>query len=59
MVLEDQDGFLAVTNKSPAEEIHALFGVSKKIYKQAIGALYKKRLITLEEGGTRLVRQNH
>ena len=51
--LDKQGGFMPVTDKSPPEEIHALFGVSKKAYKQAIGALYKARRITFDEGGTR------
>jgi predicted RNA-binding protein (virulence factor B family) len=51
--LDKQGGFMPVTDKTPAEEIHALFGVSKKAYKQAAGALYKARRITFEDGGTR------
>jgi predicted RNA-binding protein (virulence factor B family) len=52
--LQQQDGFIAVTDKSPAQEIADLFGISKKTYKKAIGHLYKKRLVTLEENGIRL-----
>lgn len=52
--IKAQGGFMPVTDKSPPEEIYRLFGVSKKTYKQAIGALYKKRLITFEDTGTRL-----
>ncbi len=48
-------GFIAVTDKSPAEEVSALFGVSKKNYKKAVGGLYKKGLLTIEESGIRLV----
>jgi len=53
--LEKQNGFMPVTGKSSPEEIHELFGVSKKTYKQAIGALYKKRLIEFTDDGTKLV----
>ncbi len=53
--LKAQGGFMPVTDKNPPEEIYALFGVSKKTYKKAIGALYKKRLIEFSEGGTKLV----
>ncbi|EED33733.1 nucleic acid binding protein [gamma proteobacterium NOR5-3] len=53
--LEENDGFLALTDKSPPPEIYAVFGVSKKVFKQAIGALYKQRVITLEKDGIRLV----
>lgn len=47
-------GFMAVTDKSPAEEIYAIFGTSKKNYKKAVGGLYKKGLVTIEENGIRL-----
>lgn len=53
--LKDEGGFMPVTDKNSADEIFALFGISKKTYKKAIGALYKKRLIIFEDGGTRLV----
>lgn len=53
--LADHGGFMPITDKTAPEEIHALFGVSKKAYKQAIGALYKARRITIEAGGTRML----
>jgi predicted RNA-binding protein (virulence factor B family) len=53
--LKNQGGFIAITDKSPAEEIYTLFGVSKKTYKQAIGALYKLRKIELEQNGIKLI----
>jgi predicted RNA-binding protein (virulence factor B family) len=53
--MEDQGGFMPISGKSSPEEIYTRFGVSKKTYKQAIGALYKKRLITFENNGTKLV----
>jgi predicted RNA-binding protein (virulence factor B family) len=52
--LQQQDGFMAVTDKSRPKVIADLFGVSKKEFKRAIGNLYKKRLITLEKDGIRL-----
>jgi predicted RNA-binding protein (virulence factor B family) len=54
-MLEDLGGFLAVNEKTPPEEIYRLFGVSKKKFKIAIGGLYKRRLILIEEAGLRLV----
>ncbi|MFU8780740.1 MAG: S1 RNA-binding domain-containing protein [Kiritimatiellia bacterium] len=51
--LDAQGGFMAVTDKTEPEQIYALFGISKKAFKQAIGALYKARRITFEAGGTR------
>jgi predicted RNA-binding protein (virulence factor B family) len=53
--LGNHGGSMPVTGKSSPEEIHALFGVSKKTYKQAIGALYKKRLIEFSDSETKLV----
>lgn len=54
--IKAQGGFMPITDKSPPEEIYRLFGVSKKTYKQAIGALYKKRRITFDDKGTRLAK---
>lgn len=47
--LEAGGGQLALTDKSPPDAIYATFGVSKKVFKQALGALYKQRRITLHE----------
>jgi predicted RNA-binding protein (virulence factor B family) len=52
--LRKSDGFLALTDKSPPQEIYAVFGVSKKVFKQALGALYKQRRISLDKDGIRL-----
>lgn len=53
--LEKAKGFLPLTDKSSPEEIYKIFKFSKKNFKAAIGALYKKRMITLEENGIRLL----
>ena len=53
-VLKEQGGFISVTDKSSPETINKLFGVSKKTYKKAIGAIYRKKLITIESDGIRL-----
>ncbi len=42
-------------DKSPAEEIALRFGVSKKIYKKAVGDLYRRRLITISDEGITLI----
>lgn len=54
-LLKSEGGFLALNDKTPAEEIYQIFGVSKKKYKIALGGLYKKRLITVSDEGIRLV----
>jgi len=53
-VLEKNQGFLPVNDKTPAEEIYDLFGLSKKKYKIALGGLYKKRVIIVQDDGIRL-----
>ena len=53
--LQKQGGFITVTDKSRPKIIADLFGISKKTYKKAVGKLYKKRLITLEKNGIRLL----
>jgi len=53
--LEKNNEFLPLTDKSSPEEIYKAFKISKKNFKAAIGALYKKRMIALEENGIRLL----
>lgn len=53
-ILEKKGGFLAMTDRSSAEEIYQVFNMSKKKYKMAVGNLYKKRLIHIDETGIRL-----
>jgi len=47
-------GFWAINDKSSAEEINSELGVSKRTFKQTLGALLRKRLITQTESGIRL-----
>jgi predicted RNA-binding protein (virulence factor B family) len=53
--LHDHNGFAPVHDKSPPAEIFDLFGMSKGQFKNAIGGLYKQRVITIEKDGIRLV----
>ncbi len=55
-LLQHEDGFLALSDRSSPEAISAHFGVSKKKFKMAIGALYKQRKIEIEAEGIRLLR---
>lgn len=48
------EGFIPLSDDSSPEMIYDMFGVSKKTFKKAIGALYKKRIITIEDKGIRL-----
>lgn len=53
--LEENDGYLPFHDKSAPEDIYRMFGMSKKTFKMTIGNLYKKKKITIEENGIRLV----
>lgn len=53
-LLQERGGFLDINDKTPPEVIYRLFGVSKKKFKIALGGLYKKRLLTVDEDGIRL-----
>ncbi len=52
--LKADGGYLPYHDKSSPEEIRAAFGVSKKAFKQAVGALYRERRIVVEPAGIRL-----
>ena len=53
-LLQSEGGFCPFHDKSPAEEIYATFKVSKKTFKKAVGDLYKKHIILIENNGLRL-----
>jgi len=53
--IRENDGFLALTDKSSPEEIYARFGMSKKAFKKSIGSLYKQKKIIIESDGIRMV----
>ncbi len=54
-LIQDNNGFFDINQKTDPERIYQLFGVSKKKYKIVLGDLYKRRLILIEENGIRLV----
>lgn len=51
--LRKRDGYLAIGDKSPPEVIYKKFKISKRIYKQTIGGLFKQGLIDIEPHGIR------
>ncbi|XMO85967.1 S1-like domain-containing RNA-binding protein [Algibacter sp. AS12] len=53
--LQDDNGFLNLTDKSSPEAIKDTLQMSKKNFKKAIGTLYKKRLIEIKSDGIYLV----
>ncbi|MEG1980213.1 MAG: hypothetical protein RR060_05770, partial [Victivallaceae bacterium] len=54
--LQEQGGFFPYDAKSSAESIQKEFGMSRKTFKQILGALYKAERVKFEDGGTRLVK---
>lgn len=50
-LLEQEEGFLPLDDKTSAEIIYETFGVSKKKFKMALGGLLKKGLVRFEAGG--------
>ena len=52
--LHENDGYCNLGDKSSADDIAARFGVSKKTYKQAVGDLYRRHLITIADDGIHL-----
>lgn len=54
-VLKDNNGFVALSDKSSPEMIQALLGISKKNFKKAVGYLYKKRLVDFQSDGIKLI----
>ncbi len=54
-LLKANNGMLPYNDKSHPDEIYSYFGMSKKAFKMAVGALYKQRLIELLPGGMKVV----
>lgn len=54
--LQQNGGRTVLGDKSPAEDIYEAFGVSKKVFKKAVGDLYKRHLVIVTPGGVELVK---
>lgn len=54
-LLREHNGYLPYHDKSDPEEIYQFFGISKKTFKMALGALYKQRKIELTKTGFKQV----
>jgi len=50
-LISNHNGKLSITDKSSPEEIKSIAQMSKKSFKKAVGSLYKKRLISLDNDG--------
>jgi predicted RNA-binding protein (virulence factor B family) len=55
--LKDAGGFLPYNSQSSPEDIKREFNMSKKVFKQNIGMLYKSRKIVIEDEGIRLCKK--
>jgi len=53
--LVENDGFLAVTDKSSPDDIYTQFGISKKAFKKSLGALYKQKKVDIQPDGIKLI----
>ena len=53
--LKDNEGIIYLTDKSSPEEIFSQLQMSKKLFKKALGALYRERLVELNSDHIRLV----
>jgi predicted RNA-binding protein (virulence factor B family) len=53
--LKRSNGFLAFNDNTPPEQIYSTFGVSKKTFKKAVGALFRQRLIEITDQGLKLL----
>lgn len=49
--LEDNSGYLKLTDKSSPDDIKSVLHMSKKSFKKAVGTLYKQRVISIKEDG--------
>ncbi|MGV8945968.1 MAG: DNA-binding protein [Lutibacter sp.] len=53
-MLKENDGFLPLTDKSDPEKIKYQLGMSKKAFKNAVGGLFRQKLIIISEEGIKL-----
>jgi len=56
--LNQNKGFLNVTDKSSPQQITSLFEMSKKTFKKAIGHLYKEKIVSIKDDGIYLLKKD-
>jgi hypothetical protein len=49
--VEDNNGYLALTDKSDPDDVKRQLQMSKKAFKKALGTLYKQQKINIKEDG--------
>jgi hypothetical protein len=55
LTLIENNGFLAITDKSSPDDIYTQFGISKKAFKKSLGALYKQKRVDIQPDGIKLI----
>lgn len=55
-LLKKDNGFLNLSDRSSPEDIYSRLQISKKIFKKAIGGLYKQGLIKIADDGLHLIK---
>ncbi|MFT3823846.1 MAG: S1-like domain-containing RNA-binding protein [Chitinophagaceae bacterium] len=55
-LLKSNKGVLPYNDKSSPDDIYEFFGMSKKVFKMTLGALYKQRKITFTDTGIELAK---
>lgn len=56
-LLNEEEGFIPLNDKSSPDAIYEMLEMSKKNFKKAIGALYKERKIRIEKAGIFLTQE--
>jgi hypothetical protein len=54
-VLVENNGFLAITDKTSPDKIYSKFGISKKAFKKTLGTLLKQKKIKIMPTGIQLI----
>jgi predicted RNA-binding protein (virulence factor B family) len=56
-MLKEKGGFLPYHDKTDADEIYEVFGMSKKTFKMSIGTLFKQKKIVITNEGIEIVKR--
>lgn len=56
-ILKECGGETIISDKSPPAAIKAMFGMSKKTFKSAVGILYKEKRIDITEAGIKILKK--
>ena len=54
--LSEHDGFLPLSDKSTPEVIKEKLQMSKKLFKKAIGGLYKDKIVEIQQDGIHFIK---